>query len=132
MQEKEFVKQMKALVEKDLSKIKILDTSLANVLHVATGGKQRLFLDVSHNSYGRLARYSVVETYQLFKKSGAEKVKESTDCRVFSKAVAGDLERLLLVAALKLNDSKLAKLESPYPYNCLKESLDEEDEEMDR
>ena len=132
MQEKEFVKQMKALVEKDLSKIKILDTSLANVLHVAAGGKQRLFLDVSHNSYGRLARYSVVEMYQLLSGTEKIKVKESTNCRLFSKRVAEDSERLLLVAALKLNDSKLAKLESPYPYNCLKESLDEEDEEMDR
>ena len=126
MKEQKFMKQMKTLVEKDLSKIKILDTSLGNVLHVATGGKQRLFLDVSHNSYGRLARYSVVEMYQLFEKSGAEKVKEIVDCRVFSKTVSRDLERLLLVAALRLNDSKLAKLQSPYPYDCLEESLNEE------
>ena len=129
MKEKEFMKQMKVLVEKDLSKIKILDTSLGNVLRVATGGKQRLFLDVSHNSYGRLARYSVVEMYRLFEKSGAEKVKENTDCRVFSKKVSRDLERLLLVAALQFNNSKLAKLQSPYPYTSLKESPDEE---MDR
>ena len=87
MQEKEFVKQMKALVEKDLSKIKILDTSLANILHVATGGKQRLFLDVSHSSYGRLARYSVVEMYQLLSGTEKIKVKESTNCRLFSKRV---------------------------------------------